>query len=344
MTTTPDSDLQLASSTFQRLRPAALAAVVANVGIVLTGGVVRVTGSGLGCPDWPTCSGTSVIPAGDAAEAGWHQAIEFGNRTLTGVLLAIAIWVVVAHRRDLADLAGGQGTPTVSDAMRGRLARLVWLQPAGILLQALLGGVTVLTDLNPVVVAVHFLISMMLIAAAVALRDAVADEPTRDSAGADLAALMRVATLVVASVTAVVLVIGTIVTAAGPHAGDPGTPRLGVSIRAAVLVHADAVWLLLGLTVTLVLVARSLGAATVARAATILLVAMVAQGGIGYTQYALGIPPALVSLHVLGASLVWVAAVRLTLVTRERERAPDLPVVRPPTPQRSHVTVTASTS
>lgn len=342
MTTTPDATLQIVEPRFSRLRPAALAAVIANVGIVLTGGVVRVTGSGLGCPDWPTCSGTSVIPSSDAPEAGWHQAIEFGNRTLTGVLLAIAIWVVVAHRRDIAELAD-EGT----DAIRARLARLVWAQPVGIVFQAVLGGVTVLTDLNPIVVAVHFLISMMLIAAAVALRDSVREDHPAPSVlpdGRITTQLLRTATIVVTSVAAVVLLIGTVVTAAGPHAGDPGTPRLGVSIRSAALVHADAVWLLLGLTLALVLVSRALGDANVARAATILLAVELAQGGVGYTQYALGIPPALVSLHLLGASLVWVAAVRLVLVTREHDRAPELPVVKPPTAQRSHVTVTASGS
>lgn len=322
---------------FRRLRPAALAAVVANVGIVLTGGIVRVTGSGLGCPDWPTCNGSSVVPT-PGAEAAWHQVIEFGNRTLTGVLLAIAVWVVVAHRRDLAEL--GEHVRALPTRGLAWVRRLVWVQPIGILVQAVLGGITVLTELNPLVVALHFVLSMVLIAAAVALRHAVTDDRPAVTEHGPAGGLLATATSAVTVVAALVLVIGTVVTAAGPHAGDPGTPRLGVSIRAAALAHADAVWLLLGLTIAVALVARAVGAASVSRAAGVLLLVELAQGGIGYTQYALGIPPALVSLHLLGASLVWVATVRLLLVSR----APVLPPpVEPLTAaRRSHVTVTTA--
>lgn len=320
---------------FARLRPASLAAVVANVAIVLTGGIVRVTGSGLGCPDWPACEGTSVVPT-LAGEAVWHQVIEFGNRLLTGVLLAVAVAVVVAWRRDREEL------DDVPAAVHLRLARLVWLQPVGILGQAVLGGVTVLTDLNPVVVAAHFLLSMVLIAGAVALRHEVTPDPdTEVDAPVDGAAGRRIVlpTRIVAAVAAVVLVLGTVVTAAGPHAGDPGTPRLGVDIRTAALLHADAVWLLIGLTLAVLLAAHAVDLDRVRRAATILLAVELAQGGVGYVQYALGIPPALVSLHLLGAATVWVAAVRLALV----QRRPWTPADPDPVPsaQRSHVTITA---
>ena len=283
------------ASRFPRLRTAALAAVMTNVGIVLTGGIVRVTASGLGCEDWPTCDGTRVVPAA-GAEAGWHQFIEFGNRTLTFVVLAAAVWAVWAARRD---------APHRSD-----LRRLSWGLVAGVLGQAVLGGITVLTDLNPLVVAGHFLVSMGLIAVAVVLHDR-AD--TTGHVPAPPAVRRLVAVLV--PVAAVVLVLGTLVTATGPHAGDPGTPRLGLDIRTMAVAHADAVWALVALTVATWLVARALGAARTTRATAVLLLVELAQGAVGYAQYATGIPAELVSFHLLGAALVWVAVVRVAATT-----------------------------
>lgn len=280
---------------FSRLRPAALAAVVANVGIVLTGGVVRITGSGLGCEDWPTCDGTSVVPRA-GTEAGWHQFIEFGNRTLTFVVLATAVWAVWAARRD---------APQRTD-LRG----LAWGLVAGVLGQAVLGGITVLTELDPLVVAGHFLLSMVLIAVAVVLYDRV----SASSPAEPIPALRRLAGVLV-PVAAAVLVLGTLVTATGPHAGDPGTPRLGLDIRTMAVAHADAVWALVALTLATWLVARTLGARRTARAAAVALAVQLAQGAVGYLQYALGIPAELVSLHLLGACLVWVAALRVGLAT-----------------------------
>ncbi len=301
---------------FPRLRPAALAAVVANVGIVLTGGVVRITGSGLGCEDWPTCDGTSVVPRA-GAEAGWHQLIEFGNRTLTFVVLATAVWAVWAARRD---------APARQD-----LRLLAWGLVGGVLGQAVLGGITVLTDLNPLVVAGHFLVSMVLIAVAVVLHDRVGRAPPPEP----LPALRWLARVLV-PVGAAVLVLGTLVTATGPHAGDPGTPRLGLDIRTMAVAHADAVWALVALTLATWLVARALGAARTARAAAVALGVELAQGGIGYLQYALGIPAQLVSLHLLGACLVWVATLRVGLATAVVRRDP--PLAHPPAPALSDTT------
>lgn len=281
----------LTASRYPRLRTAALAAVITNVGIVLTGGIVRVTASGLGCEDWPTCDGTRVVPAA-GAEAGWHQFIEFGNRTLTFVVLAAAVWAVWAARRD---------APHRSD-----LRRLSWGLVAGVLGQAVLGGITVLTDLNPLVVAGHFVVSMGLIAVAVVLL-----ERTATPAHVLAPPAVRRLVAVLVPVAAVVLVLGTLVTATGPHAGDPGTPRLGLDIRTMAVAHADAVWALLALTVATLLVARALGADRTARATGVLLVIELAQGTVGYAQYATGIPPELVSFHLLGAALVWVATVRV---------------------------------
>lgn len=282
----------------RRLRRAALAAVVANIAIVLTGGTVRLTGSGLGCPDWPRCEGTRVVPR-PGGEAAWHQAIEFGNRLLTFVVLAAVIAVVVAARR--------------LDPSRPTLVRLAWLLPAGVVVQAVLGGVTVLTGLSPLWVAAHFLLSMALIAVAVVVHDLAGSGRPPEPLPA-----LRWLTTTVLAVAGVVLALGTLVTAAGPHAGDPGTPRLGIDIRLAALAHADAVWVLLGLTAATVVVAHALAAPGVRAGALVLLGLELVQGGIGYTQYALGIPAGLVALHLLGAALVWVAAVRL----RARTRAP----------------------
>ncbi|MFT5222651.1 MAG: cytochrome c oxidase assembly protein subunit 15 [Glaciecola sp.] len=296
-------DDSTSAAAVSKVRPAALASVIANVGIVVTGGIVRVTGSGLGCDRWPTCDGTSVVPlAGD--EASWHAYIEFGNRLLTFVVLAAAVWVVLAIRRH---------TPGRKD-----LVRLGWLQPAGVFGQALLGGVTVLTDLNPLVVAAHFLLSMVVIAAAVVLLDRVTAQhvdprpATAPDHEPDVARLRWIG-VVLLVVGAAVLVLGTLVTAAGPHAGDAGTPRLGLDIRSTAFAHADAVWLLVGLTVATMLMGWATGRERVARAAAILFAIELGQGAIGYLQYATGIPPALVSLHLLGASLVWVGVLRTSL-------------------------------
>jgi len=283
--------------------------VITNVGIVFTGGVVRVTGSGLGCPDWPACEGMTVVPV-PGAEAGWHQFIEFGNRTLTFVVLGAAIWALWAVRRDAPD--------------RRDLRALVWALIAGIMGQAILGGITVLTGLNPWVVMAHFLLSMVLIAFAVTLHVRVSEPPPAEPHRAlrSLAALFL-------PVAFTVLVLGTFVTASGPHAGDPGTPRLGFSIRNMAFAHAQAVWVLITLTTATLVVARALGARRTAKAAGIALGIELAQGGVGYLQYALGIPAGLVSLHLLGAALVWVAVLRMGLATSPNpdEPRPDEPVL-----------------
>jgi heme a synthase len=277
----------------RRLRRFALAAVVTNVAIVFTGGLVRVTGSGLGCPTWPTCDGQNLVPRPGGEHAGWQTAIEFGNRLLTFVVLAAAVAVFVQVRRT-------RPHPVTVE-------RLAWALPAGVVAQALLGGITVLTGLSPLTVAGHFLLSMALIAVAVALHERVRllspDGLPRTSVGTQHA---TTALLVVA---AAVLVLGTLVTGAGPHAGDASTPRLGLDIRFLAIAHADAVWLLVGLTVALVAVTWRSGSPRLRAAVRALLAIEVVQGAIGYLQYATGIPAPLVAAHILGAALMWTAAV-----------------------------------
>lgn len=287
--------------THPRLLTAARVALAANVGIVLTGGLVRITGSGLGCPDWPRCDGSSFVPTGGVSE-GWHAAIEFGNRLLTFAVLATAIGVLWELRR-------ARPVPAV-------VTRLAWVLPAGVLVQALIGGVTVLTGLHWWTVSVHFMASMVLIGVAVVLVDLVRTDPAdvADRTGPTRGPVL--AATAVTAVAFVVLLLGTFVTAAGPHGGDAAAPRLGIDLRLLAIAHADAVWLLLGLTVATLLVARHAGEARLARSLGVLLAVATAQGGVGYLQYALGIPEGLVSLHLLGATLVWVAAMRVLVAAR----------------------------
>jgi heme a synthase len=279
----------------------ALANAVANGAIVVTGGAVRLTGSGLGCPTWPRCTSESFVAT---PELAGHGVIEFGNRLLTFVLAAVAIATVVAvwrsGRRDLRPLAV-----------------LTFL---GIPAQALLGGVTVLTGLDPWTVAAHFLLSIVLIALATVLWLR-SREP-----GVGRPLLRRPLALLVAgtaAVTGVVLVLGTLVTGSGPHSGDvdaddvPTGDRMGFDVELISQLHADAVFLLVGLTVALLVSLYATDApGRVKRAARDLLVVQLAQGVVGYVQYFTDLPIALVLLHMLGAVLVTASTARLVWSVR----------------------------
>jgi heme a synthase len=300
-----------------RLVRLAVAAVATNILIVFTGGLVRVTGSGLGCPTWPTCDGETVVPRPGGEHATWQTGVEFGNRLLTFLVLAVAVAVALEVRRRGASFPPG-------------LRRLAWALPIGVVAQALLGGLTVLAQLDPLIVAAHFLLSMVLIAIAVALWQRAREHaglvppepagPLGDGADRMVAAGLRWATTVLAAAAAVVLVLGTIVTAAGPHAGDPGTPRLGVDVRFAAIAHADAVWLLVGVTLAVVAVTWRHGPRELRSAVRVLLVLELLQGTIGYTQYALGVPEALVAAHIVGAAVLWAAAVAVWVRARPRSQ------------------------
>ncbi len=289
------------------LRWFALAAIITNVVIVVTGGVVRVTGSGLGCIDWPTCDGTNIAPVAGGDHAGWQAAVEFGNRLLTFPVLAstVLVWWQVRKTRP--------HTTTVE--------RLAWVLPLGVLAQALLGGITVLTGLYPLTVAGHFLLSMVLIAAAVILHERVRPQTATPPPSTGV----QHATTAILVVAAAVLVLGTLVTGSGPHGGDVGAPRLGLDIRVMAIAHADAVWLLIGLTVASVAVTWRSGPPGLRRAIRLLLIVQLAQGAVGYLQYWLGIPPELVSLHIFGAALVWLMTVLTWVRARPRPVLPNDP-------------------
>ena len=280
------------------MRPAAVASLVVNVLIVVTGGVVRLTGSGLGCPTWPRCTGQSFVPH---RAMGVHSAIEFGNRMLTFVVAAVAIatFVVAWHYG------------------RKAVRRLAFLLALGVPAQAVIGGVTVLTDLNPWIVSFHLLVSLAMVGLAVVLlrRLDEGDGPARLLVPPGMGLLARV----VFGVGWLVLYVGTVVTGSGPHAGDASAPRNGLDPRSLSQLHTDVVFLLLGLTVAAVLMGRAAGVpATVRRAAATLLAVEVAQGLIGFVQYFTGLPVAVVAAHLLGAALVSAALTWLLVSVRER--------------------------
>ena len=287
----------------------ALLNAVANGAIVVTGGAVRLTGSGLGCPTWPRCTDASFVAT---PELAGHGVIEFGNRLLTFALTAVAIATVVvvfrSRRRDLRPLAV--------------------LSLLGIPAQALLGGVTVLTGLNPWTVAAHFLLSMVLVGVATTLwlrsREPGVGQPL----------LRRPFVLLVAgiaAVTAVVLVIGTVVTGSGPHSGDPKAGRTGFDPELVSQLHADVVFLLLGLTVALLVALYAIDSpGRVRRAARDLLIVQLAQGLVGYVQYFTDLPIALVLVHMLGAVLITAFTARL--VWSVRGPASEIPLHSPTEP------------
>lgn len=285
------------------LRPILLANLVGEIVIVVTGGIVRLTGSGLGCPTWPECVPGSFTPV-PHQEEGIHKVIEFGNRTLTGVvgLLAIAaLWAVftqLPRRRPLHWVAVG---------ILG-----------GILLQAVVGGISVRMTLNPAIVASHLLISMVLVALASMLVRGAEDSEPGPRAVLAPALVVRLAT-VTAVVAGVVLVLGTVVTASGPHSGDAVQPaRTGFDPRSVAWLHADVVMLFIGLVVA-VLIAVSLTSESARAKASwrLVLVVTLAQGLVGYAQYFTGLPEVLVGLHMLGASLL-VVAVALAVMNLRR--------------------------
>jgi cytochrome c oxidase assembly protein subunit 15 len=275
------------------LRRLAVASVVVNVLIVVTGGAVRLTRSGLGCPTWPRCVGGSLVPR---SKLGINGVIEFSNRTLTfvvGLTLLATVLVAWRQRRQLG---------------------LAIAALAGIPAQALLGGLVVLTDLNPWLVAAHFLLSSAIIAATFLLWWRVSD-----AAPAAVPSPVRALTLALGAATVLVLVAGTVVTGAGPHAGDVkngAVKRIDLPIAGLAQLHADLVMVLIGLTIGALAAGYALRVAPLRRAALVLLGIELAQGVIGYTQYFLHVPPLLVGLHMLGACLVWLAALWVVLGVR----------------------------
>ena len=291
------------------MRRLALAGVIADTVIMSTGAAVRLSASGLGCPDWPQCSAADVVASKNAGQTLLNTWIEFGNRLLNFPLVIIAVLIFVAAWRFRPE---GQ-----------RRRDLVWLgaaQPLGVLAQAVIGGIVVLTKLSPATVSVHFLVSAAVVAAAVALhmRCAALADPARQPDTTVRRDLQVIAAALVA-VTVVMLAAGTVVTGTGPLAGDAGVPRYRLPLEGVTQLHADIGWLLAGLSIALVLGLRLSGAPQRAvRAGWIMLAALGSQGVIGYIQYFTHLPAGLVWVHVTGSVLVWIAVLRLFFTLRDR--------------------------
>jgi heme a synthase len=316
------------------LRPAlaavrgwALASVISNAVLIATGEAVRLSSSGLGCPDWPTCTKTSLVAAHSVGQTSLNTAIEFGNRTLTYPLVIIAGLTFIACWRYRP---GGQ-----------RRRDLVWLSaalPLGVVAQAVVGGIVVLTKLNPAGVSVHYLLSSAILAAAVVLY-----VRTGEGAGAVVSLVrtdLRVLTALLAGVTALMLAAGTVVTGTGPLAGTvldtnghrKTVPRFHFPLESVTQLHADIGWFIGALAVAVVIGLRFSAAPRPAvRYGWLVLVGLGIQGVVGYVQYFNHLPAGLVWVHVSTSVVLWIWVLRLYLATRTREPLPAAPPqARPP--------------
>jgi cytochrome c oxidase assembly protein subunit 15 len=308
-----------------RLSPSAyrqitlVAAILLGI-IIITGGAVRLTGSGLGCPDWPNCHPGSLVPKG--ASDG-HAMVEFVNRVFTGaVSIAVIVCVLGSFLRD------------------PRRRDLIWLSVglvAGVIAQAVLGGLTVLFDLRPEFVMGHFLLSLVLLTNALVLYRRAGDPPTR--AALIVEPGLRTLGRVLVGLTAVVVVTGTVVTSTGPHGGDEEAKRFELDLPGVARIHGTSVVLFLTLVlVTLWLLRRTHAPeGVVGRLGAVLLVACI-QAAIGYIQYFNDTPALLVGFHIAGATALWAAVIWYYLGLFARAGAAETPT-RVPGPDASPVLV-----
>ncbi|MGW2415535.1 COX15/CtaA family protein [Streptomyces tubercidicus] len=292
----------------QAVKRAALASVMTAVLIVVTGGAVRLTQSGLGCETWPQCTEGSLTPT---ADMGIHGVIEFGNRMMIYLMCAVAGLVILTARAR---------TPVRRD-----LTRLGWAQFWIIMGNAVVGGITVLTGLNPYIVSSHFLLSTALLTVAVVTwqRAREGDAPARYLVPRPL----RQLTGLLVAATAALILIGTVVTGAGPHAGDARkVHRIPLDWQEITQLHVDFVYIVVGLTVALWFALRAVSAPSAVRRRVLELFAVLAgQGLIGYVQYFTHLPELVVGIHMFGSCLVWIAVLRVFLAQRERYELPDAP-------------------
>jgi len=278
------------------LIPASTVLLFLQAALVVTGGAVRLTGSGLGCPTWPECTPGSYTPVPHQAEPVLNVWIEFGNRMLTFALvlasLVLIVSVLKSGRRDLRSLAMGQFL--------------------GIFGQGILGGITVLTGLHPITVALHLLLSMVLIAGATSIHI----RRFEPSINIESSKLTKSLARLHVSIMFIVIILGTVVTGSGPHAGDAQAERFTFDIRTVAILHADFVIFLFGITIAF-FVAVGTSAQTKIKLRTFTIIAL-AQGVIGYVQYFLGVPALIVGIHLLGAAVLWISAWRVFLSSRIR--------------------------
>jgi cytochrome c oxidase assembly protein subunit 15 len=274
-------------------RRISLANLIAQSGIIVTGAIVRLTGSGLGCPTWPDCAPGSLIPVAGQVE-GFHKYIEFGNRTLTFLVLAISIALFVFS------------------LLNEKRNIIIWsfLPLIGTLLQAVLGGITVLTGLHPATVMAHFLLSIVLVGISVKIYDYFNNQKTFKALPKIVDNYVKIVTLVGLAV----IILGTITTGSGPHSGDEIAARFDLDIRVIAWLHADSVLLFVGLIVGLLVISRiNPESKQIYNITRTLFIICLVQGFIGYVQWFNGLPWILVSFHVIGAVITWIAITNLAL-------------------------------
>nr|WP_329928506.1 COX15/CtaA family protein [Streptomyces sp. SP17BM10] len=305
------------------VRRAAFAALVMSVVIVVTGGAVRLTASGLGCTTWPRCTDESLTPT---AEMGFHGIVEFTNRMLTYVLSAAVGWAILAAR--------------CHRPWRRSMTKLGWAQFWLVMSNAVLGGITVLTGLNPYTVALHMIAAMALVWVALLMweRSEEGDGP------AELAVARPIHQLSYVLVTVIGLLVaaGTLVTGAGHHPGTPKdnkiVPRIPIDYDRLAQFHADLAFVSVGLAIAVIFVFAAVKAPQPAKArAKELLAVLLLQGVLGFIQYFTDAPELMVGLHMLLAALTWIAALRIPLALRTR--ADDAPAV--PLPAQAPQTAAA---
>jgi cytochrome c oxidase assembly protein subunit 15 len=313
--------MSLSPSAYRRVT---LVALVLLAAIIVSGGAVRVTGSGLGCPDWPTCAEGRLAPQLFQESAG-HATIEYVNRLVTGL---VSVVVIVAVLGSLAR------TPRRRD--------LVWLSVslvAGVVGQIVLGGITVLTDLHPVAVQSHFLLSLVIVTCAVTLHWRAGREPGR--ARRPEPSAVRTLSWLTLALLVPAIVAGTVLTGTGPHGGDPEAQRFAFDPRRVAQVHGVLVEVFTAaLLATLVLAWRRGASPAALRRGSVAIAVAAAQSVLGYTQYLNGVPALLVGLHILGATSVWIAVLRWHLgLSEARVEAPARPA---PAPVQDPVAVPAT--
>jgi heme a synthase len=289
--------------------------VILQAGLILTGGAVRLTGSGLGCPTWPRCTPGSYTPVPHQAQGALHSWIEFGNRLLTFVLILTALAVFIAIIRARAFL--------MAAATFRHIFLLAVGQVLGILAQGVLGGITVLTHLNPLPVAAHFLLSIWLITGALSLQHRILLVGRVDQTELDAPVISQLIRIIIL-LTTMVIAVGTVVTGSGPHAGDISARRFPFDPRTVSWLHADLVIALVAITLVIYLLLRNPGVWNIAlkrreileRDLRRFILVIFAQGAIGYIQYFTHLPEGLVAIHLLGVTLVWIAIWSLKLNSR----------------------------
>lgn len=277
--------------------------LIAQIGIIVTGGAVRLTGSGLGCSTWPLCEPGSFTPEFHR-ELTYHPFVEYGNRTLTGVLTVIALGLALAAGRTAGRSSG--------------FKLLAWLPFVGVITQGLVGGATVLLHLHPAVVSLHMLLSLALVAVSmlIVVRVQEGDGPFRWRLPTPIVRLA----LALASLSVVVVVLGVLTTGTGPHSGDKSVGyRYAFDPLLIVKAHSYSVIIFLVLLVIYsVILHRSCSDSAAITARNMLLAITVLQAGVGYTQYFTHLPVGLVGLHLLLAALWTAATTNLVLSLRER--------------------------